>query len=112
MSWLDSFKKDDFTNKINSIKLVTNLDLLEKEEARLQDKYNSTGELSLCFITNNDIFKHMKRKTMYAKLNTNGDDPKNLWDFQIESMEKLPITITPLKMIGEFISYLNKKIFN
>lgn len=49
---------------------------------------------------------------MYAKLDTNGDDPKNLWDFQIESMEKLPITITPLKMIGEFISYLNKKIIN
>lgn len=109
VSWLENLKKENFTKTIKSIKLVTNVDLLEKGEARLQDKYNGTGELSLCFITNNDIFKHLKRKTMYTKLDINGDDPKNLWDFQIDSLKKLPITITPLKIIGEFISYLNKK---
>lgn len=99
MSWLDSGEKMEFSIKINSIKLVTNLDLLEKEEERLQDKYNST-ELMGCFITNNDLLKHLKRKTMYAKLNLNGDDPTNLWNFQIKPLEKQPITIIPLKTIG------------
>lgn len=101
MSWLDIVEKMEFSSKIKSIKLITNFDLLEKEEERLQDKYNST-ELMGCFITNNDLLKHLKRKTMYAKLDLNGDDPTNLWNFQIKPMEKQPITITPLKTIGEF----------
>lgn len=100
VSWLSNLEKLEFSKKIESIKLVTNASFLEID-ALLLDQYNNVPLIG-CFITNNNLLKHLKRRNMYAKMDVIGDDPKNLWSFLIEPLGRLPQTIIPLKTIGEF----------
>lgn len=88
---------------------MTNVNLIEEEESRLQERY-SNSQLMGCFITNNRLLKELKRKTMYAKLDVNGDDPKNLWSILIEPLRTRPVTLVPINTIVLPFSVLNNLV--